>query len=221
MGCFSFKCLECGRGIRSSSFNGENVHLFLLKDAKVIQKMSGAYDSYGRVFINGTQSKEVKHPLRQSRQWAQVSPFTPEEIDKAKRIGEEHTIWHQVCNLMHDDENIKNGIAAVHFKCYKGKEPKFRSPSDPDQGWASKQKPIKGYDPLKEHTYTQLRSKLWRVERDLEHRGLMMSTSSLIKGYKKEWLETDKKLVSNLKRKKTKLEKQIKALGDVSAYERS
>jgi hypothetical protein len=50
MGCFSFLCKACGKGINSSSFRGERCIMFLLKDGKVIETMQGEYDSYGRVF---------------------------------------------------------------------------------------------------------------------------------------------------------------------------
>ena len=50
MGCFSFNCKESGLPAWSSSFDGDAVHLFLLKDGKVIEEMYGHYDSYGRVF---------------------------------------------------------------------------------------------------------------------------------------------------------------------------
>ena len=50
MGCFSFICKECGQPINSSSFRGERVSLFLLKDGNIIDRMEGEYDSYGHVF---------------------------------------------------------------------------------------------------------------------------------------------------------------------------
>ena len=50
MGCFSFLCKACGKSIKSNSFRGEPVTLYLLKDGKVLQSMEGEYDSYGRVF---------------------------------------------------------------------------------------------------------------------------------------------------------------------------
>ena len=50
MGCFSFLCKVTGKAGLSTSFNGSPVHLFLLKDGKVIEHMHGNYDSYGRVF---------------------------------------------------------------------------------------------------------------------------------------------------------------------------
>ena len=75
MGCFSFLCQKCGKGIKSNSFNGERVHLFLLKNSKVIEQMEGPYDSYGRVF-----NKEMK-----SMRW-----LTP---------------WSAVCDLMFEGSN--------------------------------------------------------------------------------------------------------------------
>ena len=64
MGCFSFLCLECGKGILSNSFKGERVKLFYLRDNKVIEQMEGEYDSYGGVFIDATQCTEVLYPLQ-------------------------------------------------------------------------------------------------------------------------------------------------------------
>lgn len=220
MGCFSFKCLKCGRGIRSSSFSGEKTHLFLLKDGKVIQKMTGEYDSYGRVFIDGTQRKDVKHSLRESQQWKQIEPFTAEEIDKVSRIGDEHTIWHQVCNLMHDENNISNGIAAIHVRCFKkgDKEPTIRSVSDPDQGWGGVKRIVKNYDPVKEHRAEALKSKIWRLENsmsdDLAFIEYFLEASK--KGDKKEmdkYEETLKKRASDKKRQVAKLKKELASLG--------
>ena len=50
MGCFSFMCKESGLPAWSSSFKGDAVRLFLLKNGKVIEEMHGHYDSYGQVF---------------------------------------------------------------------------------------------------------------------------------------------------------------------------
>ena len=58
MGCFSFICKRCGKGILSNSFRGERVELFLLKNGKVVEQMSGEYDSYGRVFDSKMESIE-------------------------------------------------------------------------------------------------------------------------------------------------------------------
>lgn len=58
MGCFSFNCKESGLPAQSSSFDGDAVYLFLLRDGKVIEEMHGEYDSYGRVFDNNGKSFE-------------------------------------------------------------------------------------------------------------------------------------------------------------------
>ena len=50
MGCFSFICKESGLPVASSSFDGDDCRLYLLKNGKVIEEMHGHYDSYGRVF---------------------------------------------------------------------------------------------------------------------------------------------------------------------------
>lgn len=133
MGCFSFKCKECDAGVNSSSFEGEMVKLFLLKNGKIIQQMEGEYDSYGQVFIDDTQRGDVKHPLRKAAQWKNPNPDVPfDESDT--RMGKEHAIWLRVCDLMHDSKDRSNGIAAIHSKCFK-KEPNTRSERDPNQGW--------------------------------------------------------------------------------------
>jgi hypothetical protein len=66
MGCFSFICPKCGKGINSTSFSGENVRLSLLQKGKVIEEMQGAYDSYGQVFDKDGDS------LKWKMDWNQV-----------------------------------------------------------------------------------------------------------------------------------------------------
>ena len=50
MGCFSFICSVCGEAVRSNSQDGEHCTLYLLKKGKIIQQMTGQYDSYGNVY---------------------------------------------------------------------------------------------------------------------------------------------------------------------------
>ncbi len=117
MGCFSFLCKECGKGINSTSFDGEECELHLLKDGAIIQTMKGQYDSYGRCFIEGTVEKGCKN-LMQSDRW---------------KIP-----WDEVCDLM-SNKHLNNGIAAVHKKCkIHNKCYQTRSEDDPDQGWGEK-----------------------------------------------------------------------------------
>lgn len=57
MGCFSYICPKCGKGINSSSLHGENVKISLLIKGRVVEEMQGPYDSYGRVFDYEWESK--------------------------------------------------------------------------------------------------------------------------------------------------------------------
>lgn len=106
MGCFSFICKKTGKPINSNSSKGDVVHLFLLKNGKVIEHMYGQYDSYGRVF---------KSDLSDSYDW--------------------NMPWDEVCNLMFDEDK-SNGIAAILGAAYTGTEPTQRSENDPEQGWS-------------------------------------------------------------------------------------
>ena len=107
MGCFSFLCKETGKGVESTSSSGMAVHLFLLKDGKVIEHMFGNYDSYGRVF---DETKE------DSFEWKME--------------------WGDVCDLMFHKDN-SNGIAAILANYWKEGDPfpTSRSKPDPNQGW--------------------------------------------------------------------------------------
>lgn len=140
MGCFSFLCKGCGKGINSDSFSGQNCILFLLKKGKVIQKMEGEYDSYGRCFIPNTRVASNPHGLPESYYWNDPTPEIPLDEEKVKVIGEEHAIWHRVCDLMHSPRK-HNGIAAFHKRCFKKVEPTERSEGDPDQGWNAYKRP--------------------------------------------------------------------------------
>jgi len=126
MGCFSFICKECNESILSNSFTGQSVELFLLKNGKVVQHMSGEYDSYGSVFKQNTQVQEVKHELMSSEHWN--DPF----LDESNQNEIEN--WKKVCDLMFDKDK-SNGIAAIHTKCWDKKNPITRSKNDPNQGW--------------------------------------------------------------------------------------
>jgi len=105
MGCFSFKCKESGKAVASSSFDGDAVRMYLLRNGKVIEEMRGHYDSYGRVFnSSGDDSFEWDTP------------------------------WSEVCDLMFDSDE-SNGIAVVLEKHFKGNIPTTRSEDDRNQGW--------------------------------------------------------------------------------------
>jgi hypothetical protein len=78
MGCFSFKCKESNKAVASSSFDGDAVRMYLLKNGKVIEEMRGHYDSYGRVFNNSGSSFEWNTP------WSEVCDLI---FDKDKSNG--------------------------------------------------------------------------------------------------------------------------------------
>jgi len=84
MGCFSYVCQICGDPVNSDSFSGEHVKLFLLKEGKVIEKLSGQYDSYGRVFDENMKSIEWK------MDWTDVCDLEFSK-DKSNGIAAIHT----------------------------------------------------------------------------------------------------------------------------------
>jgi hypothetical protein len=141
MGCFSYLCNECGKGILSNSFRGEQVKLFYIKGGKIVEEMEGEYDSYGSVFIDGTQRKDVKHPLRECKEWKHEN-----DIKKAfhvKWAAQQDKYYKKTfAELGIEDPyplppieyNNDWGIAAVHKRCFK-ETPTTISENDPDQGW--------------------------------------------------------------------------------------
>lgn len=121
MGCFSFICQKSGEPVLSSSFSGDAVHLFLLKNGKVIEHMFGNYDSYGRVFSNKKEEHDKSLTDTTSFEWK--------------------TEWDDVCDLMFKDDT-SNGIAAILAPYWKEGDsyPTKRSKSDPNQGWGEHSK---------------------------------------------------------------------------------
>ena len=86
MGCFSFMCKESGLPVASSSFDGDAVRLYLLKDGEVIEEMVGHYDSYGRVFNGKDDSFEWE------MDWSDVCDliFSTNESDGIAVVLERH-----------------------------------------------------------------------------------------------------------------------------------
>lgn len=127
MGCFSYICKKSGRAVNSTSFKGDRVHLFLLKDGKVIEHMYGNYDSYGRVFSNQKDPKDTSFTDTTSFEWKMN--------------------WGNVVD-MHFGADKKSGIAAILEPYWKEGDPfpTERSEDDPDQGWGR----LKNSDSVKE-----------------------------------------------------------------------
>lgn len=115
MGCFSYLCKESGKPINSDSCDGDACHIFLLKNGRVIEKMYGNYDSYGRVF--GTKKND-------DNDWTKFSSLNWK------------LSWGECCDLHHNDRN-DCGFAAYHAKHYNGQIPTTISENDPQQGWGT------------------------------------------------------------------------------------
>lgn len=110
MGCFSYMCKITGEPVLSSSFNGDAVHMFLLKDGKVIEHMYGNYDSYGGVFRNDFNDDEESRYV-----WK--------------------TPWREICDSMFSEDE-RSGIAVILDGYWKEGDPypTTQSDHDPDQG---------------------------------------------------------------------------------------
>lgn len=136
MGCFSWLCKECGKGIRSSSFDGELCRLYWLENGKVRQEMRGQYDSYGRVFNDDNSDSYVwtngPEPVLSG-----TNPFDKElEHSRHQRgHGPRQDPWHHIVKLDCDENQKHSGIAAIHERCFKGVIPVEKSEGDPNQGW--------------------------------------------------------------------------------------
>jgi hypothetical protein len=105
MGCFSFLCKKCGKPINSDSFRGQRAILYLLKNGEVIERMSGEYDSYGRVFNEKGESFHWNMP------------------------------WKDVCKLMFDSDISNGICVIHEKCLKEGDIPIERSDDDENQGW--------------------------------------------------------------------------------------
>lgn len=95
MGCFSYLCKVCNEPINFDCDKdiGEHCTLYLLENGRIIEEMTGEYNSYGCVY----KDKELKYPDRYAK-W--------ESYD-----------WSEICDL--NFTPAKNcGIAAVHTDCH-------------------------------------------------------------------------------------------------------
>ena len=118
MGCFSYICKNSGKAVKSSSFDGDFVHLFLLIDGEVVEEMFGQYDSYGRVFDGNDSSFEWK-----TLEWGTI-------VD------------------LHFNSNTKYGIAAILAEHYNNVKPTTQSEDDPNQGWGDDMELLDNYSDI-------------------------------------------------------------------------
>ena len=143
MGCFSFLCKECGKGINSTSFDGEKARLYWLKSGKVHQEMHGPYDSYGAVFTSDLSDRIMWTNQDKPISDKEMSLHHPSD-DIEKRVaqiprgaGKWDDPWPAPTGNMDWDDSDQfktTGLAAVHERCFKT-VPTTISLSDPDQGW--------------------------------------------------------------------------------------
>ena len=106
MGRFSYLCKECGEPVNSDSFSGEHCTIYLLKNGKAIEQMTGQYNSYGAVF---------KEKSLESIEW---------KTDEWMNLNE-----------LHFNNNKGDGFAVIHSDCQCGNIPTTISDDDPEQGW--------------------------------------------------------------------------------------
>ena len=109
MGCFSYICKESGKSVTSTSFSGDPVRMYLLKDGKVIEEMRGHYDSYGRVFDDKDDSFEWKKD------------------------------WGECVDMHFNKKKPGDGFAVILEQHFTGKIPTTISEDDPMQGWGKSQ----------------------------------------------------------------------------------
>lgn len=178
--------------------------------------MSGEYNSYGKVFIDGTQDKSVNHSLRQSLEWNKV-------------FDNNEDAWSDVCKLMFSDD-ITDGIAAFHDYCYEGETPTVMSQNDPNQGWGEDNedsllsdtrgegseygvpKPIAGYDVEKSLKKDALKDKVRKAEEDLNFERSVLVMMLTKEDENSDSMALMKKFVESKREKLDKLKEKLESL---------
>lgn len=109
---FSFICKKCEKPVICSvGFKQvDECKMFLLKNGKVIETMTGEYTGYGTCNDENGNEQEWDMPWCDS--------YTTEDV---------HSL------IFNEDED--SGIAVIHKRCDDGTVPKTSSPIDPNQGW--------------------------------------------------------------------------------------
>ena len=134
MGCFSYLCKECGKGILAKGFDGDECVIFFLSDGQAIEKMEGRYNSYGEVFKIGGKHEYFLHANINS------NPNTTKWLDRDGGLDGDgsfewkHSRWEHLID-MHFNKNPSDGFAAYHKECFDGVLPTTQSGDDPNQGW--------------------------------------------------------------------------------------
>jgi hypothetical protein len=106
MGQFSYECKVCDEPVNANHIRGEQCTIYRLENGKVVQQMTGEYDSYGRVHSSDNEDGCVH--------W---------EGD-----------WSTLVDL-HFNPDMSTGFAITHTRCDAAKLPTTISQIDPNQGW--------------------------------------------------------------------------------------
>lgn len=112
MGMFSFMCKKCEKPVICSvGFKQvDECKMFLLKDGKVIETMTGEYTGYGT--CRDENGKE--------QNW---------DMPWESKVGDD-----SVHGLTYSEKS-DDGLAVVHKECDDGTVPTTQSKHDPNQGW--------------------------------------------------------------------------------------
>lgn len=165
MGCFSWLCHKCGEPINSDCISkGDACVLYLLEGGKVLERMEGHYNGYGRVFYGEGES------LDWNMKWSDIVSLIPYGDPEVKKFFFQNSITTMEITLCEslatmyilgiitadEKEEIEqeyaafekklkkferrfsklkgNGIAAFHGKCRPKRAPRTVSESDEGQG---------------------------------------------------------------------------------------
>ena len=128
MGSFSYICPFCGKGVKSLYCGGPDLHehctIFFLHKGVVVEKMTGRYDSYGRVFKEGGKHELLTKPIEK----------TKEKHDEDAIIWE-YADWGTMVDMHFNKDEPNTGWAICHTRCNTDWTPTKPSKDDPNQGW--------------------------------------------------------------------------------------
>lgn len=134
MGCFSYLCKKCGKGIKSTSFDGEDCIIFLLYNGNVVEKMEGRYNSYGEVFKEDGTCELIGIPIQKNIKVDETDDSFTWNFDEWKNLVDYSF-----------SPNQSEGFAYYHKKCYNGETPTEKSLPDPNQGWGEEDEDSPSY----------------------------------------------------------------------------
>ena len=110
----------------------ERCVIVLLHKGKIVERMVGEYDSYGRVFIKGGRHELLAEPISEG-----------DEKEDNSYVWE-YASWSDICSdKIWFGKDETSGFAMIHEDCLDGPahdwSPKERTKHDPNQGWGSEE----------------------------------------------------------------------------------